>query len=305
MCIALLIHFEPAQGAGQVNSHPEIGPLYAAPGRALDSLADCRHRLNKKHKPPVFQPASERRFTRTTNYGRTSRTLHLGNLLPRRPLSAFPCTAVHRYVIVYLFFKHRKNVPVPVRRFENLPRVTVQLPIFNELYVVERLLESVSKLDYPRNLLQIQVLDDSTDETREISASPRSSGCGAEGFDIEHVHRVDRTGFKAGALREPASRPARASSSSSSMLISFPGSNLLMETIHFFTDPGVGMIQSPLGASSIAPIPCSLACRPCSWMGISSLSRPPAAAPDVSLISTAPPASGAVHLHREQRRLAA
>jgi len=107
---------------------------------------------------------------------------------------------VHRYVIVYLFFKHRKNVPVPVRRFESLPRVTVQLPIFNELYVVERLLDGVSKLDYPRDLLQIQVLDDSTDETREISQA-QVQRLRAEGFEIEHVHRVDRTGFKAGALR--------------------------------------------------------------------------------------------------------
>ena len=102
-------------------------------------------------------------------------------------------------MIVYLFFKHRKNVPKPARQFETLPRVTVQLPIFNELYVVERLLDGVSKLDYPRELLQIQVLDDSTDETREI-AEAEVLRLRAEGFDIEHVHRVDRTGFKAGAL---------------------------------------------------------------------------------------------------------
>src|SRR5471030_3132110 len=76
---------------------------------------------------------------------------------------------IHRYVIVYLFFKHHKNVPKPAHLFKNLPRVTVQLPIFNELYVVERLLEKVSQLDYPRDLLQIQVLDDSTDETRAIT----------------------------------------------------------------------------------------------------------------------------------------
>src|ERR1700677_166906 len=107
---------------------------------------------------------------------------------------------IHRYVIVYLFFKHRKNVPVPVRRFDTLPRVTVQLPIFNELYVVERLLDCVSKLNYPRELLQIQVLDDSTDETRAITEA-EVQRLSAAGFDIEHVHRVDRTGFKAGALR--------------------------------------------------------------------------------------------------------
>jgi len=152
---------------------------------------------------------------------------------------------VHRYVIVYLFFKHRKNVPVPARQFEKLPFVTVQLPIFNELYVVERLLEGVSKLDYPRELLQIQVLDDSTDETREITEA-EVQRLKAEGFDIEHVHRVDRTGFKAGALRGGLD-----TCKGEYILILdadfIPTTDLLMETIHFFTDPKVGMIQSRWG----------------------------------------------------------
>src|SRR5271155_750897 len=76
---------------------------------------------------------------------------------------------LHRYAIVYLFLKYRKNIPVAQGVFASLPRVTVQLPLYNEYYVVERLLKSVSTLDYPRDLLQIQVLDDSTDETRGIS----------------------------------------------------------------------------------------------------------------------------------------
>ena len=75
---------------------------------------------------------------------------------------------MHRYVLVYLYYKHRKNRTVePAARFADLPRVTVQLPIFNEQYVVERLLESICKLDYPKDKLDIQVLDDSTDETVE------------------------------------------------------------------------------------------------------------------------------------------
>ena len=152
---------------------------------------------------------------------------------------------IHRYVIVYLFFKHRKNVPTPAHLFESLPRVTVQLPIFNELYVVERLLDAVSKLDYPRDLLQIQVLDDSTDETREISEA-KVLGLRAEGFDIEHVHRVDRTGFKAGALK------AGLDSCKGDFILILdadflPPANLLQETVHFFTDPGIGMIQSRWG----------------------------------------------------------
>ena len=111
-------------------------------------------------------------------------------------LSAY---GVHRYFIIYLFLKNRKRVPIPLSHFEQVPVVTVQLPVFNEVYVVERLLRSVSELDYPRDRLQIQVLDDSTDETREITAN-----CAAElrgrGFDVELIQRVDRVGFKAGAL---------------------------------------------------------------------------------------------------------
>src|ERR1700755_875178 len=99
-------------------------------------------------------------------------------------LSAY---GVHRYFIIYLYLKNRKRMPVPARHFEKLPHVTVQLPIFNEVYVAERLLRSVSELDYPRELLQIQVLDDSTDETRKIIAS-----CAEElrqrGFDVQHIH---------------------------------------------------------------------------------------------------------------------
>src|SRR5438132_4655597 len=107
-------------------------------------------------------------------------------------LSAY---GVHRYFIIYLFLKNRKRASVPAGRFNRLPKVTVQLPIFNEVYVVERLLRSVSEIDYPRELLQIQVLDDSTDDTRQLTAS-----CVAElqsrGFNVELIHRTDRTGFK-------------------------------------------------------------------------------------------------------------
>src|SRR5256712_11602474 len=111
-------------------------------------------------------------------------------------LSAY---GIHRYFIIYLYLKNRKRPPEPSRYFEQLPKVTVQLPIFNEVYVAERLLRSVSELDYPRELLEIQVLDDSTDETRQITAS-----CAEElrqrGFNVQLIHRADRSGFKAGAL---------------------------------------------------------------------------------------------------------
>src|SRR3981081_3859212 len=108
-------------------------------------------------------------------------------------LSAY---GIHRYFIIYLYLKNRKRMPVPAPPFEKLPNVTCQLPIFNEVYVAERLLRSVSELDYPRELLQIQVLDDSTDETREITAA-RAQELQERGFNVQRIHRGDRTGFKA------------------------------------------------------------------------------------------------------------
>src|SRR5881296_4680557 len=157
-------------------------------------------------------------------------------------LSAY---GIHRYFIIYLFLKNRKRVPMPAARFTQLPKVTVQLPIFNEVYVAERLLRSVSELDYPRELLQIQVLDDSTDETCEIIAS-----CAEElqqrGFNVQHIHRVDRTGFKAGALA--VGLEAAEGEFVCILDADFvPQRDLLKRTIHFFTDPKVGMIQTRWG----------------------------------------------------------
>src|SRR5574341_2552249 len=75
---------------------------------------------------------------------------------------------LHRYIILYLYYRHRDRRALPLPPPQALPRVTVQLPIYNEMYVVDRLLESVSRIDYPKELLEIQVLDDSTDETVSI-----------------------------------------------------------------------------------------------------------------------------------------
>ncbi len=157
-------------------------------------------------------------------------------------LSAY---GLHRYFIIYLFLKNRKRASMPAGHFDLLPVVTVQLPIFNEVYVVERLLRSVSELDYPRDRLQIQVLDDSTDETREITAS-----CAAElrmrGFDVELIHRADRTGFKAGAL-ERGLATARGEFVCILDADFVPPPHLLRKTVDFFTDPKVGMIQTRWG----------------------------------------------------------
>ncbi|MBQ4360611.1 MAG: glycosyltransferase, partial [Proteobacteria bacterium] len=76
---------------------------------------------------------------------------------------------VHRFVMATLYRIHRKDIPKADGQFENLPNVTIQLPMFNEKYVIERLIDAVCGIRYPKEKLQIQVLDDSTDETQEIA----------------------------------------------------------------------------------------------------------------------------------------
>ena len=155
-------------------------------------------------------------------------------------LSAY---GVYRYRMVYLFLRYRGHKPEPAARFQTdkLPRVTVQLPLFNEMYVAERLIDAVVKLDYPRELLQIQVLDDSTDETRNI-ASRAVRKYFEQGFDIAYHHRSHREGFKAGAL-EAGLRKA-----SGEFILIFdadfaPRPDCIRRAIDYFTDERVGMVQ--------------------------------------------------------------
>lgn len=95
----------------------------------------------------------------------------------------------NRYYTIYLFKKHRHDKIVPLSNFNSLPKVTIQLPVFNEKYVVERLIDYVSKIRYPRELMEIQVLDDSTDDTREI-AKKKCEEKRKEGFNINHSFRI-------------------------------------------------------------------------------------------------------------------
>jgi cellulose synthase/poly-beta-1,6-N-acetylglucosamine synthase-like glycosyltransferase len=160
-------------------------------------------------------------------------------------LAGLSAYGVHRYFIIYLFLKNRKREVVSQGRFDPLPKVTMQLPIFNEVYVVERLLRSVSELDYPRDRLQIQVLDDSTDDTRELTAAC-VSGLRERGFDVQLIHRADRTGFKAGALAVGLeSADGEFVCILDADFVAPP--DLLRRTIHFFTDPKIGMIQTRWG----------------------------------------------------------
>lgn len=135
------------------------------------------------------------------------------------------------------FWRYRKVEPRPKALFaeEELPCVTVQLPLFNEMYVVERLLESVTAIDYPRERLEIQVLDDSTDETREV-AERAVERYRAQGLDISYVHRDDRTGFKAGAL-ENGLKTAKGELVAIFDADFAPRADCLRKLVHFFTDP--------------------------------------------------------------------
>src|SRR5450631_2645104 len=106
---------------------------------------------------------------------------------------------LHRYWLVYDYYAYSKNVPPAPPPVTDWPRVTIQLPIFNERYVIERLVEAVSRFDYPAGLLDVQVLDDSTDETQEIARNCVERFA-AQGMPIAYIHRTNREGYKAGAL---------------------------------------------------------------------------------------------------------
>src|SRR5437870_9976202 len=105
----------------------------------------------------------------------------------------------HRYYLVYLYMRNRDKEPKAGPPLDPLPVVTIQLPLYNEMYVADRLIDAVCHIDYPRERLEIQVLDDSTDETRSI-AERTIRRLAEAGIDIKYYHRTDRVGFKAGAL---------------------------------------------------------------------------------------------------------
>jgi cellulose synthase/poly-beta-1,6-N-acetylglucosamine synthase-like glycosyltransferase len=149
---------------------------------------------------------------------------------------------LHRYVLVYLYYKYQKNAPRPAGRFEKLPKVCIQLPMFNEQFVARRIIERTCEIEYPKDRLQIQVLDDSTDSTVDIARSTVED-FKRHGFDIQYIHRTDRTGYKAGAL-------ANGMKFTDAEFVAIfdadfiPPHDILQKTIHYFTDPKVGMIQS-------------------------------------------------------------
>ncbi|MBK1791846.1 glycosyltransferase family 2 protein [Persicirhabdus sediminis] len=151
----------------------------------------------------------------------------------------------HRLMIWFLYWKHSRQRPEPKKHFDELPVVTVQLPMFNEMHVVKRLLKAVSEIDYPKEKMQIQVLDDSTDETIEI-CKEEVAKLVERGYDAEYIHRTDRTGFKAGALEE-GTKVAKGEYLFILDADFVPNPDVLQKTIHYFSDDNIGMIQTRWG----------------------------------------------------------
>jgi cellulose synthase/poly-beta-1,6-N-acetylglucosamine synthase-like glycosyltransferase len=150
---------------------------------------------------------------------------------------------IYRYRLVYLFVRYQKHRPQPKSTFtsDHLPRLTVQLPLFNEMYVAERLIDAVTRLEYPRDLIEIQVLDDSTDDTTRIAAAAVKDHF-EQGINITYHHRDDREGFKAGALE------AGLKKASGELILIFdadfvPRPDCIRRMIDYFTDERIGMVQ--------------------------------------------------------------
>ena len=160
---------------------------------------------------------------------------------------------IHRYQLVWLYFRNRRNEAKssePPARFPEgqLPFVTVQLPIYNEQFVIDRLIDACCRLDYPRDRFEIQLLDDSTDETHQVAAAivqryATGDGTGLPPQPITYHHRTDRYGFKAGALE------AGLKSAHGELVAIFdadfvPPPEWLMKVVHHFAEPEVGMVQT-------------------------------------------------------------
>jgi cellulose synthase/poly-beta-1,6-N-acetylglucosamine synthase-like glycosyltransferase len=157
-------------------------------------------------------------------------------------LAVYGC---HRSYLLWLYRRARRRAARPIGRLDPLPSITVQLPIFNELYVVERLIRAACALDYPSDRLEIQVLDDSDDETSAIAARLTAEMRGA-GHDIVHVRRRSRAGFKAGALAHGLGL-ARGELIAVLDADFVPEPGFLLALVHHFSHPRVGMVQARWG----------------------------------------------------------
>jgi cellulose synthase/poly-beta-1,6-N-acetylglucosamine synthase-like glycosyltransferase len=153
---------------------------------------------------------------------------------------------LHRYWLVYDYYKYAKNIPALPPAVTSLPRVTVQLPIYNERYVIERLVDTVARFEYPLELLDVQVLDDSTDETQQVARACVERHASA-GMPISYIHRTNREGFKAGAL-ENGLKSAQGEFVAIFDADFIPQPDFLRRTIPYFLNPDaggkIGMVQT-------------------------------------------------------------
>lgn len=149
---------------------------------------------------------------------------------------------LHGFIMLYYHKKYRNNNPIPKPKIDENVVVTIQLPLYNELYVAERLINATCEIEYPKDKLEIQVLDDSTDETTEIVAKIVKQKQD-EGFDIKHIRRGTREGFKAGALKYGLER-AKGEFIAIFDADFIPHKEFLKRTLSFFTDEKVGLVQT-------------------------------------------------------------
>ncbi|MEX1192627.1 MAG: cellulose synthase family protein [Brumimicrobium sp.] len=149
--------------------------------------------------------------------------------------------------IIYRKNKSLKdNETPPDVDLKNLPYVTVQLPMYNEYYVAERIIDCVAKLDYPKDKLEIQVLDDSTDETVDVIAKKVKEVREKYNLDIKHIHRINRVGYKAGAL-DDALDDAKGEFIAIFDVDFLPDEDFLLKTIPHFKNEKIGVVQTRWG----------------------------------------------------------
>jgi cellulose synthase/poly-beta-1,6-N-acetylglucosamine synthase-like glycosyltransferase len=229
--------------------------LFPAIATSLNLALGLVHRLplvvNMMLHMALFAPQSGlRHFLRMQNADKPFRGLYTWNgfdaalLIPYfAVMILLAIYGVHRYTMVYLYFKHKKAYnPEPLSHFEELPLVTVQLPIYNEQFVIDRLIEAICAMQYPKDRLEIQLLDDSTDETQQVAADIVERYA-ALGHPIVYIHRTNRHGFKAGALDEGL-KIAKGGLIAIFDADFVPPPDWLMKVVHHFTDPAIGMVQT-------------------------------------------------------------
>jgi len=162
-------------------------------------------------------------------------------------MSGVTIYALLQFHLLYLYKKyHKENPKIQYKQYgpddQDVPFVTVQLPMYNEMYVAERIIDYVAAQEYPKEKFEIQVLDDSTDETVNIVAA-KVAEYKAKGFNIEHIHRVNRQGYKAGALQE--AMPKVKGDFIAIFDADFtPRPDFLRTTMAYFEDPKVGIVQT-------------------------------------------------------------